>query len=83
MVNKPSKCKGCLLEHHGTTYVPDELIEGSQVMIIGQNPDKIGINTGRPFDHVTGQMLENDFLPMRFSANTFSARRRDASTFVK
>ena len=65
MILKPDKCKPCILnKDSGDYYTPDELVDGSEVMIIGQGPGKDEIEDGKPFVGTTGQKLENEFFPI-------------------
>jgi uracil-DNA glycosylase len=38
MIPKPTTCEGCVLYGDGEGYVPDELVTGSKVLILAQNP---------------------------------------------
>lgn len=38
MLPKPNSCKGCPLYGDGKGFVPDELVDGSEVVILAQNP---------------------------------------------
>ena len=40
LLSKPSSCHGCPLYGNGQGFVPDELVEGAEVMVCGQNPGK-------------------------------------------
>jgi len=35
---KPSTCDGCPLQHHGTHWVPDEVVPGAETYLLMQNP---------------------------------------------
>lgn len=38
MIPKPSTCDGCPFQHRGKWFVPDEYVEGAEVLILSQNP---------------------------------------------
>ena len=78
LLPKPDACKGCPLYGDGLGFVPDELVEGAQVMVVGQNPGEdeergrklLQINPytyephpQAPFIGKTGYHLCNDYLP--------------------
>src|SRR3990172_4160923 len=61
-MKKPSSCAGCPFEHTSREWVPDELREGAEVMIVGQNPGVDEIAQGRPFVGKTGAMMDAKYL---------------------
>jgi uracil-DNA glycosylase family 4 len=62
--------------------VPDELVEGAPVMVIGQNPGATEVEQGKPFCGQTGEIMEGLFFPVAglvrgenvSIANTFRCR---------
>src|SRR3972149_3452220 len=38
MLPKPPACRGCPLYGDGQGFVPDALVEGAEVLVLGQNP---------------------------------------------
>ena len=38
MLPKPDSCKGCPLYGDGKGFVPDELVDGAEVLVLAQNP---------------------------------------------
>ena len=44
-------------------FVPDELIDGAPVFVLGQNPGEEEEKEGRPFIGKTGQAMMADFFP--------------------
>lgn len=64
MIAKPSSCEGCPLYQSGTGgFVPDEIVEGAPVFVLGQNPGEDEEHEGRPFVGKTGQAMMADFFP--------------------
>jgi len=62
VLKKPKTCEGCPLYQTGQGFVPDELVEGALVMVIGQNPGETEEREGRPFVGKTGEaMIQNYF----------------------
>lgn len=62
-MDKPASCIGCPLYGDGHGFVPDELVPGNSVLIVGQNPGATEERTGRPFCGDTGKALDDVFLP--------------------
>jgi uracil-DNA glycosylase len=54
LLSKPSKCFGCPLYGDGDGYVPDVLIEGSEVALMAQNPGP-DEEAGRQLDNYYGR----------------------------
>lgn len=48
----------------GTGFVPDEIIEGAPVFILGQNPGAEEEKVGKPFMGKTGQAMESKYFPI-------------------
>lgn len=44
-------------------FVPDELVEGAEVFVLGQNPGADEAREGRPFVGKTGQVMESRYFP--------------------
>lgn len=63
MLVKPPACQGCPMYGDGRGFVPDELVSGSQVFVLGQNPGEEEEKTGRPFVGKTGQAMINTYFP--------------------
>lgn len=63
-VPKGDGCKGCPLESASTHMVPDEVIPGSEVFVLGQNPGANEVAEGKPFCGETGQIMEGVFFPL-------------------
>lgn len=87
MLPKPEPCVPCTEYGDGLGFVPDEIVEGAEVLILGQNPGADEERLGRPFVGDTGQMQEKDFFPLaglergRVSiANTLRCRRQIGAT---
>lgn len=58
-------CQGCPLFGNGSQgYVPDELIEGAPVLILGQNPGEEEEQAGRPFVGKTGRTMETSYFKL-------------------
>ena len=47
----------------GRGWVPDEVVEGADVYVIGQNPGSDEEAEGRPYVGKTGQVMEREFFP--------------------
>jgi uracil-DNA glycosylase len=62
-LSKPEKCKGCPLYQSGEGFVPDEIIEGSEVFVLGQNPGEEEERQGKPFVGKTGQVMVSRYFP--------------------
>jgi uracil-DNA glycosylase family 4 len=63
-VRKGAGCQGCTLEMASDYMVPDEVVEGAPVLLVGQNPDATEVSEGRPFCGETGQIMEQVFFPL-------------------
>ena len=61
---KPEGCQGCPWFQDGQGFVPDQVIEGSQVFVLGQNPGSEEEKLGQPFVGPTGQMMDTVYLPL-------------------
>ena len=64
MLTKPESCKGCPLYQTGQGFVPDEMRDGTEVLVMGQNPGADEEAKGMPFVGSTGQSMEKTFLPL-------------------
>ena len=62
-MNKPPSCQGCPMYQDGTGFVPDEVVEGAPVFVLGQNPGEDEEKLGRPFVGKTGQEMMKTFFP--------------------
>src|SRR5262245_55839483 len=63
MLPKPSECTGCPLYGDGVGWVPDEIVEDSDTMILMQNPGDDEEREGRPAVGKTGQVMDAKMLP--------------------
>jgi uracil-DNA glycosylase family 4 len=63
-VRKGAGCAGCPLESASPYMVPDEVIDGSDVFVLGQNPGATEAAEGKPFCGETGQIMESVFFPL-------------------
>lgn len=63
-ITKPSSCQGCPLYSASTYYVPDEIVPGSEVYVLMQNPGAEEERQGRPACGKTGQALNETYLPL-------------------
>src|SRR3989442_2722161 len=63
MMSKPSSCLGCPMYQNGQGFVPDEIVEGSQVFILGQNPGADEESEGKPVVGRTGEQMMGEFFP--------------------
>lgn len=64
MLPKPDSCVGCPLYGNGRGFVPDEIVDGAEVMVVGQNPGEQEEAQGRPFVGATGKVMEQGFFPL-------------------
>ena len=64
MILKGSGCIGCPLHTRGAMMVPDEMIEGAKVCIVGQNPGAEEEAQGKPFIGQTGKLLMGTYMPI-------------------
>ena len=64
MLPKPEGCIGCPLFGDGMGFVPDEIIEGAEVFVLGQNPGEEEEAEHIPFTGRTGQRMDKRFLPL-------------------
>ena len=64
MLNKPDSCKGCPFYSDGQGYVPDELVDGASIMVLGQNPGANEEREAKPFIGATGQLQTEHFFPL-------------------
>lgn len=48
----------------GKGFVPDELVEGAPVFVLGQNPGAEEEKAGKPFVGKTGQVMLNKYFPI-------------------
>lgn len=64
MLPKPDTCKGCPLYQDGNGFVPDELVEGSEVFVLGQNPGAEEEQEGKPFVGKTGYVMVHEYFPI-------------------
>ena len=62
-MKKPEKCKGCPLYQDGEGFVPDEVVEGALVFVLGQNPGEEEEREGKPFVGKTGQVMMSRYFP--------------------
>lgn len=62
MPRKPPTCAGCSFYATSSEWVPDELREGAEVFIVGQNPGVDEAAQGRPFVGKTGAIMEARYL---------------------
>ena len=63
MLVKPEACQGCPMYQDGRGFVPDELVDGADTFVLGQNPGEEEEKTGRPFVGKTGQVMINTYFP--------------------
>ena len=52
---KPSACQGCPAFGDGTGFVPDEIVEGAEVAVCGQNPGEYEENGTKIVGYESGQ----------------------------
>ena len=55
---------GCPLYQTGDGFVPDELVEGAEVFVLGQNPGVDEEKEGKPFVGKTGQKMIETYFPV-------------------
>lgn len=60
---KPDDCIGCPLYGDGRGFVPDEIVEGAETLILMQNPGEDEEAQERPAVGKTGQMMNDAYLP--------------------
>ena len=63
-MKKPPECRGCPLYQDGDGFVPDEVIEGAKVFVLGQNPGAEEEKKGKPFVGRTGEAMMSRFFPV-------------------
>jgi uracil-DNA glycosylase family 4 len=63
-LKKPQQCKGCSLYGDGNGFVPDEIVPGSSVLVVGQNPGREEEIAGKPFVGDTGKLMMRDLFPI-------------------
>src|SRR3990167_6890881 len=57
-------CQGCSMYQTGAQpFVPDEIVDGSEVFVLGQNPGVDECREGRPFVGKTGQVMMQRYFP--------------------
>jgi len=64
MLRKPKSCEGCPLYQDGWGFVPDEVVPGAPVFILGQNPGGTEAARGKPFIGATGEVMERVYFPL-------------------
>jgi uracil-DNA glycosylase family 4 len=64
MIKKPAACISCKWYDNGWGFVPDEIVKGAEVTLVGQGPGADEEATGVPFCGDTGQKLNSRFLPL-------------------
>jgi uracil-DNA glycosylase family 4 len=64
MLTKPDSCRDCPLYQDGKGFVPDELIEGAETFVMGQNPGEEEEREGRPFIGATGKAMMKHYFPL-------------------
>lgn len=62
-MRKPDTCVGCPLYGDGDGFVPDEIVPGSRVAVLLQNPGVEEERRAKPAIGPTGDMLNDSFLP--------------------
>lgn len=63
MLAKPNPCVGCPMYQDGIGFVPDEIINGAEVFVLGQNPGEDEEREGRPFVGKSGMLMDSIYLP--------------------
>lgn len=63
MLIKPEACRGCPMYQEGVGFVPDEIVPGATVFVLGQNPGEDEEEEGRPFVGKTGQAMISTYFP--------------------
>ena len=63
-MEKPTGCQGCPMYQSGEGFVPDEIVEGSEVFVLGQNPGADEEKAGKPFVGKTGQAMIERYFPV-------------------
>ncbi len=64
MLPKPASCIGCPMYQDGKGFVPDEVVEGAEVFVLGQNPGAEEERMGKPFVGKTGQVMLGKYFPI-------------------
>ena len=65
LVKDKINCVGCPLYEDGAkSFVPDEIIKDSSVLILGQNPGSEEARQSKPFCGPTGELMVNHFMPL-------------------
>ena len=62
MIPKGPKCVGCVAYGDGRGFVPDQIVEGSEVFIMGQMPGPEEEAQGIPYVGKTGQAMDHKYL---------------------
>lgn len=63
MLPKPKWCESCPLYQSGMGFVPDEVIEESEVFLLAQNPGEVEEAQGKPKVGKVGQEEQAHFFP--------------------
>lgn len=63
MLPKPPSCSGCPFYGDGWGFVPDRIVPGAKLLIIGQNPGEEEEAKGAPYVGKTGQVMDKQYLP--------------------
>lgn len=64
MLKKPPTCSGCPLYDDGMGYVPDEIVAGSEIMIVLQSPGANEEECGRPAVGDAGTYMNEHFIKL-------------------
>ena len=64
MLPKPTACQGCPAYGNGKGFVPDELVAGSPVWLLGCGVTRDEELTGQPLAGRAGAWVERDFFPL-------------------
>ena len=59
MLTKPSSCSGCVLEHTGKGFVPDEVVAHPNYAIIAEAPGSTEVAQGKPLVGKAGFVLKS------------------------
>ena len=51
------------MDHDGLGFVPDEVVDGATIFVLGQNPGADEEREGKPFVGATGETMARDFFP--------------------
>jgi uracil-DNA glycosylase len=66
MVDKPAACIGCPLYGDGRGFVPDELVPGAEVLVLGQHPDGDDERGERVVSYLGGRPVYESCAPAPF-----------------